>query len=293
MSDYAWGSIPYHYGTWVLDPYLGWIWVPGYVWAPSWVVFSSGPDYIGWAPVPPRFVVGAPIGFATFAPERCVVVPAHAFLAPRVRGFVVPRSTAHVALSHTRIVNNITVENHIVVNHGPDPRGIERAAGRSVRPVPISRVRNVTPTGRFDAAEVRADRHDRSGAAPRVTAPEPVAHEPARAGAVAHAPGVARQSEPVRGNEARRPAHVAPPVSSRPPETSRPPPSPHPSETSRPPQKSHPPEAYGSPGNSRPPDPAQGGQSQKASRPSNPHAPTHANPQQKPPKPPHGGRERG
>src|SRR6185503_664987 len=55
VSDYAWGSVPYHYGTWALDPNLGWIWVPGYVWAPSWVVFSSGPDYVGWAPVPPRF----------------------------------------------------------------------------------------------------------------------------------------------------------------------------------------------------------------------------------------------
>ena len=46
VSDYPWGAIPYHYGTWTVDPVLGWIWVPGYVWAPSWVVFCSGPGYI-------------------------------------------------------------------------------------------------------------------------------------------------------------------------------------------------------------------------------------------------------
>ena len=25
VSDYDWGAIPYHYGTWVTDPALGWV----------------------------------------------------------------------------------------------------------------------------------------------------------------------------------------------------------------------------------------------------------------------------
>ena len=57
VSDYRWGAIPYHYGTWVADPRYGWVWIPGQVWAPSWVVFRTTPDYIGWAPVPPGFSV--------------------------------------------------------------------------------------------------------------------------------------------------------------------------------------------------------------------------------------------
>jgi uncharacterized protein DUF6600 len=225
-SDYAWGSIPYHYGTWVLDPSLGWIWVPGYVWAPSWVVFSSGPDYIGWAPVPPHFVVGASIGVSTFAPERCVVVPARSFLAPRVRGYAVPRATVRVALSGTRVVSNFTVQNHVVVNRGPDPRGIERASGRTVRPQPIGRVRNVSPTGRFDVADVRADRHERAGAPLRATAPEP-AQSPQRRPAAAR-PG---------GSSAPRPS--APPAPPRPPR--------EPGPTARPsgPQSQHGPNAHG------------------------------------------------
>ena len=228
VSDYAWGAVPYHYGTWALDPALGWIWVPGYVWAPSWVVFSSGPDYIGWAPVPPRYVVGASISYGTFAPDRCVFVPARSFLAPRVRGYAVPRGNVNVAISHTRIVNNITVQNHIVVNHGPDPRGIERATGRSIRTEPIQRVKRVTPNGRFDAQEVRADRYT-GGGAPRVTAPEPARrHEqtrnatqasrpqPVHHSAPAHQPAPAVRPEPSRHSApASRPTHAAPPPESR------------------------------------------------------------------------------
>ena len=41
-SDYGWtwlsyepfGWAVYHYGHWVLDPYWGWIWLPGYDWHP-------------------------------------------------------------------------------------------------------------------------------------------------------------------------------------------------------------------------------------------------------------------
>src|SRR5215471_17393965 len=65
VSDYEWGSVPYHYGTWADDPNYGWVWVPGTVWAPSWVVFRTGPDYIGWAPVAPGFSVGFSAGFGT------------------------------------------------------------------------------------------------------------------------------------------------------------------------------------------------------------------------------------
>ena len=214
VSDYAWGAIPYHYGTWEVDPALGWVWIPGYVWAPSWVVFSTGPDYIGWAPVPPRFVVGASIGVNVFATNRCVVVPARSFMATRVRACAVPGAVARGALPGMQVVNNITVRNHVVVNGGPDPRGVSKAAGYDIRPMPISRVRNATPSGRFDPVEVRADRHGGGGAL-RAAAPEPARRQEAaqrheavqRSEARAHQPAVqpahqssaARRPEPARG----------------------------------------------------------------------------------------------
>src|SRR5258705_9750922 len=64
VSTYEWGAIPFHYGTWVIEPGVGWVWVPGYVWAPAWVVYRTGPSYIGWAPVPPSFSFG--VSFTTY-----------------------------------------------------------------------------------------------------------------------------------------------------------------------------------------------------------------------------------
>ncbi|MEN3976217.1 DUF6600 domain-containing protein, partial [Emcibacter sp. SYSU 3D8] len=48
-----WGDIPFHYGRWVNDPYDGWLWIPGYVWSPGWVIWRSNDRYIGWMPMPP------------------------------------------------------------------------------------------------------------------------------------------------------------------------------------------------------------------------------------------------
>src|SRR5262249_47353877 len=120
VSDYDWGAIPYHYGTWVEDPILGWVWVPGYIWAPSWVVFRTGPEYIGWAPVSPRFSVGLSAAYGAPVSGSFVFVSAGNFLAPRVRTFIVPQSRTSVIIRNTRVVNHLTVERNVVVNRGPD-----------------------------------------------------------------------------------------------------------------------------------------------------------------------------
>jgi hypothetical protein len=58
VSDEPFGWATYHYGRWVdLDGY-GWVWVPGYTWAPAWVSWRSGDDEVGWAPLPPDSAVG-------------------------------------------------------------------------------------------------------------------------------------------------------------------------------------------------------------------------------------------
>ena len=60
-SDYSWGGVTFHYGRWHLHPRHGWVWSPDRVWGPAWVVWRSGGDYCGWAPLPPGVVfnVGA------------------------------------------------------------------------------------------------------------------------------------------------------------------------------------------------------------------------------------------
>jgi hypothetical protein len=151
VSDYEWGSIPYHYGTWVADPRAGWVWIPGNVWAPSWVVFRTGPDYIGWAPVPPGFSVGMSIDFG---PSSFVFVSSHDFLAPRLSTLVIPRDRVGVIVNNTTVVNNIVIQNNVVINRGPDVTVVERATGRSIRKERIESVARVAPFEHVSRAQL-------------------------------------------------------------------------------------------------------------------------------------------
>lgn len=173
VSDYSWGAIPYHYGTWYADSRYGWVWVPGTVWAPSWVVFRTGPDYIGWCPVSPRFSVSASFGFDEPRGDMFVFVSSRDFLSPRIRGAVIQDNRRTTIINNTQIVNNITIENNIVVNRGPDVASVERASGRQVRRYRIEEVAKVAPGRTVDREQLRADR--RGGRALRAT--EPVTKE--------------------------------------------------------------------------------------------------------------------
>jgi hypothetical protein len=51
VSSEPWGWAPYHYGRWGWALNIGWYWVPGNVFAPSWVSFYDYGDYFGWAPL--------------------------------------------------------------------------------------------------------------------------------------------------------------------------------------------------------------------------------------------------
>ena len=157
LSDYEWGAVPYHYGTWVLDRDVGWVWVPGYVWAPAWVVFRTGPDYIGWAPVPVGYSVGASIGSASYSPDLFLFVASRDFLAPRVGAYAVPAGRTRVIINNTRIENTIRVENNVVVNTGPDVRLVQRASGRTIEAESIERVPRVGPARHMSRDDLRVD----------------------------------------------------------------------------------------------------------------------------------------
>jgi hypothetical protein len=53
-SAESFGWATYHYGRWVLLRNTGWCWIPGSQWAPAWVCWKSGGEYVGWAPLPPE-----------------------------------------------------------------------------------------------------------------------------------------------------------------------------------------------------------------------------------------------
>src|SRR6476620_5350131 len=92
VTDEPYGWATYHYGRWYDDPEIGWSWVPGDEWAPSWVSWQEGGDYIGWAPLPPSVTVSfGGLLAVTLAPDAYVFVPERYFLAPSFSSYIVPR----------------------------------------------------------------------------------------------------------------------------------------------------------------------------------------------------------
>ncbi len=55
VRQYNWTD--FRLGHWEYDRGLGWIWVPGYTWSPSRVVWFTGFEYLSIAPLPPPDVV--------------------------------------------------------------------------------------------------------------------------------------------------------------------------------------------------------------------------------------------
>jgi len=63
ISNDPWGWATDHYGRWGFDEQMGWAWVPGTQWAPSWVAWREDAQVAGWAPIPPGVNYSASIGF--------------------------------------------------------------------------------------------------------------------------------------------------------------------------------------------------------------------------------------
>jgi hypothetical protein len=135
-SDEPWAWACYHYGSWVYDSYYGWVWVPDTEWAPAWVSWRVGGDYIGWAPCGPRGFVVAP-SFFVFVESR------HFHDRVRSSNLIVNNTTI---VNQTKVVSSAPTRETrtiagtrqtVVVNQGPSPTVIQKSTGRTVTPVPI------------------------------------------------------------------------------------------------------------------------------------------------------------
>jgi hypothetical protein len=140
VSDEPWGWAAYHYGRWAYDGSYGWIWIPGYQWAPAWVTWRYSPEYIGWAPLGPGFSVyvtnyPAVYGWWTFVPcQRFVGVPVHsfAFTGRHVQGIY---GGTHPAPPRLAMAGA-----HAPAWGGPARPFIEQRSGRLVSPVRVQPV---------------------------------------------------------------------------------------------------------------------------------------------------------
>ena len=167
VSGYSWGWAPFHYGRWFWSDFYGWAWVPGYVWAPAWVVWRSGGGFYGWAPMPPGVHVNinimVPPRHWTFVPNR------HVFHRNPSRHF--SRNTT--IIHNTTIINNTYIINNNQFFSGPSAQDFRRDTGRNanVRTIETTSNRSARSTSvtnnsvrvyRPDAAPTRATATNRS-----------------------------------------------------------------------------------------------------------------------------------
>ncbi len=156
-SDEQWGWATYHYGRWTNLRGRGWAWVPGYEWAPAWVSWRSGGDYIGWAPLPPEAIyrpnVGISIGFSFgIGPSNYNFCRYRDFGYSNVGRYVVPyRDNVNIINQTTNITNitNVTnIDNSTTIyNGGPDYNQLQERSRRSIPRANIERVKLADQSG--------------------------------------------------------------------------------------------------------------------------------------------------
>ncbi len=148
ISEEPFGWATYHYGRWTRLRGIGWVWVPGDEWAPAWVSWRVSNDYVGWAPLPPEAQFEARVGIRNWAdnyydigPEQYCFVPTREIGAERIERVVVSPEQNVTIVNQTTNVTNITYNNTVVVNQGPN---YDELRARSQQPIPRLRLERRT-----------------------------------------------------------------------------------------------------------------------------------------------------
>jgi uncharacterized protein DUF6600 len=219
-EPFAWAV--YHYGRWGYDHAYGWYWVPGDTWAPAWVQWRYGTDYVGWAPVGPSpyggYAYGGPKGYAPSPPEDAWVFVKPLYLTSSVvLRHILQLSDVRIALNRTTYVYRPQYRNGSVYNYGMPRDHWSRITRQHVEPRKIHRGHSKTHSGKNN----RRGRDIyvyapgvKQGVKPR-RAPKTVSHTPSKAkrygngGGKANKGGVWSGNRPVKANV---PSYARPPA---------------------------------------------------------------------------------
>ena len=141
VSEDPWGWACYHYGRWTFNSYYGWIWIPGYEWAPAWVSWRWGRGYSGWAPLGP----GIYAGDGYYCPDTWwVFVEPRYMYAPRWHDYWEGPERNRYYVHRTQFMNNYEDAGshnygHYNYNYGPRAEIVQR---ETHLPVQIYKVSN-------------------------------------------------------------------------------------------------------------------------------------------------------
>ncbi len=134
-SSAPWGWATFHYGRWIFRSGRGWLWIPGYVWAPAWVAWRCGGEYVAWAPLGPD---GLARGYYD-SPTLWLALRAPFFGLPLRRGYFIPTVQLGLVFRFAPFAGFPRPGFYF----SPHARYLERHLMRPVRRVPV--VRGVPP----------------------------------------------------------------------------------------------------------------------------------------------------
>jgi hypothetical protein len=151
ISDEPFGWATYHYGRWVRLRGIGWVWVLGDEWAPAWVSWRTSDDYVGWAPLPPEAQFDRQVGIQNWSdnyydigPEQYAFIPAKEFGATVTPRTVVPVDRNLTIINQTTNVTNITYNNSIIVNRGPNYDELRAHSRQPIARLRLERTQDLT-----------------------------------------------------------------------------------------------------------------------------------------------------
>lgn len=125
-SVHPWGQVVFHYGNWWDAPGIGWVWVPGTVYAPAWVHWRYQGSYWGWAPMPPPARLHSHLSYG-FRSSRSSGVSISFSLSPRHYVFVPAASFGTASLTHIGFYGTsgwVRFEHTRRVASGPSPYSV-------------------------------------------------------------------------------------------------------------------------------------------------------------------------
>src|SRR6267143_1450727 len=150
ISEEPFGWATYHYGRWARLRNVGWVWVPGDEWAPAWVSWRKGDEYVGWAPLPPEACFDRRRGIHNWAdnyydigPDQYRFEPTREFGTQQIERTVVPRERNVTIINQTTNVTNITYNNTTVVNQGPNYGELRTRSQQPIERLRLEREVNV------------------------------------------------------------------------------------------------------------------------------------------------------
>ena len=159
-ENFGWAT--YHYGRWILVDGVGWVWVPGQRWAPAWVSWRHTDDdsYVGWAPLPPESAFNVSVGvqpwcdsYYDIGPTAFAFIRIGDFCRPSYREFCLPPQQNLGFFNRTTNITNITYNNNVINNYGPQYQRIsqltQRQVGQQVPNYKINYVAQTQPNAAF------------------------------------------------------------------------------------------------------------------------------------------------